>query len=342
MRAPTLTRTGRAGLAALVALAALVGQSAPAFGDPAEPTDYESNVAGVVPDVVGVVVEVAGGDAFLVITVSPGHEVMVPGYFGEPYLSIDNTGTVSVNGKSPSKYVNEDRLGQSPVPESADAEAAPEWEVVGSNGTYAWHDHRTHWMNTDRPPGVIGGSTQEVFEWEIPIVVDGTPVLVSGSLDWHPSVTALPYLLAGMAALIPLVWWRRLRVKLLGWLVVAGALAATVLSTFDWLATPAPVRSFPTMSLAPLLALILGAAAWRIARRRPVGAAMAAVAACVALVVFVLGSIAVFSSPVLPSAVPDSVERLLTAAVGWLALGCAALAISRLVALAGPLPSAEG
>lgn len=342
MRAPTLTAIGRAGLAAVFAFVALVGPPAPAFADPAAPTDYESRVIGMTPTMNGVVVEVAGGDAFLVLTVSPGREVLVPGYFGEPYVSIDGTGTVSVNRKSPSKFVNEDRLGQSPVPESADAEAAPEWEVVGEDGTYAWHDHRTHWMNPDRPPGVIGGSTQEVFEWEIPIVVDGTSVVVSGSLDWHPSVTALPYLLAGTAALIPLIWWRRLRARLLGSLVVAGGLAAIVLSTFDWLATPAPVRSFPSMILAPVLAVILGLAARGIARRRPVGAAMATVAGCVALVVFVLGSIAVFSAPVLPSALPDALERVLTAAVGWLALGCAALAITELVTLAGPQPATEG
>lgn len=67
------------------------------------------------PAVDGVTVEVYGDDAFLVLRVEPGHEVLVRGYEDDP-------------------------------------EAPPAWEQAASGGTYAWHDHGSlEWLPSRSP-----------------------------------------------------------------------------------------------------------------------------------------------------------------------------------------------
>ena len=61
--------------------------------------------------------------------------------------------------------------------------------------------------------------------------------------------------------------------------------------------------------------------------------------ASVALIVFAFGSIDVFTRPILPAALPDGLERIGTAAIGWLAVACGVLG---LVEIMGPAASATG
>src|SRR5690606_37797477 len=82
--------------ACVAAALAVVATAAPAAADAAGPGNYESEVEALVPDVPGVSAEIRGGDAFLEIDVEPGHEVVVLGYEGEPYLRIDPAGEVFV------------------------------------------------------------------------------------------------------------------------------------------------------------------------------------------------------------------------------------------------------
>jgi hypothetical protein len=306
----------------------------PALADPAVPTEYESQVTGIDPATDAIQLNVVGGDSFLAITVQAGHSVMVAGYFGEPYLQIDAGGVVSVNERSPSKYVNDDRFGDGVVPESASADAAPQWQVVATSGSYAWHDHRTHWMATDRPPGISGDTIQQVFEWELPIEIDGVGHLVLGTLDWHPAPNgALPFL-GGALVLLALVGWRRGRIRLLAIVVSVAAGGALLLSISQWLATPAVARGLPLAAVPPVIALVLGVMAASRAATRPVTAVQSLVVAAVALVVFVFASLDVFTKPLLPAALPDIAERLIAAGVAWAALGSGVLAVAHMVRIA--------
>jgi hypothetical protein len=175
-----------------LALAAvwLLLAASPALADPAGPTNYRSVVTAVEDAssaAVDLDVEVLGGDAFLLVRVPAGRDLEVPGYDDEPYVRIRDDGRVEINHRSPTHWFNEDRYGAD-VPEVADAEATPVWRVVADEGAYAWHEHRIHWMSPGPPPQVdaSAGQPQEVFDWEIPVLLDGEPVMIRGELTWLP------------------------------------------------------------------------------------------------------------------------------------------------------------
>ena len=147
-----------------------------AHADPPGPTDYRTEIVGVEPAVGSIAVSVEGGDSFVRLAVDPGHEVMVLGYDGEPYLRIGRDGVVEHNLRSYATYYNEDRYGATEIPDFVDNQAVPEWERIGRGGTWAWHDHRAHWMGTEPPFGLDPGEALPVQS--IPVSVDGVPVSI--------------------------------------------------------------------------------------------------------------------------------------------------------------------
>ena len=148
-----------------------------ALADPPGPTDYMSEVTEIDPGVTGISIEIIGGDSFVLLAADNEVTVDVVGYQGEPYLRFLANGTVEENQVAPSKYLNEDRYADSEMPDEASAEADPEWQIVSSDGSFAWHDHRTHWMNEVPPPGSAPGDT--VAEGVVPLVVGGVEVDVT-------------------------------------------------------------------------------------------------------------------------------------------------------------------
>jgi hypothetical protein len=128
----------------LAVMAAFLALAAPAGADPAGPTDFQNEILRVEPMPDGVQFSIVGGDAFLRAEVEPGVELTVMGYFGEPYLRVLADGTVEENALSPSVVLNEDRYGTSVDFDREDALLPPEWRVVGSEGSWTWHDHRIH------------------------------------------------------------------------------------------------------------------------------------------------------------------------------------------------------
>ncbi len=44
--------------------------------------------------------------------------------------------------------------GDAELPAHADPPAEPEWETIATEGSFQWHDHRTHWMGTQPPAEV--------------------------------------------------------------------------------------------------------------------------------------------------------------------------------------------
>ena len=152
--------------------------------------NYSSKLISVTPAVKGLTVRVVDGDDAVELRNATGLNVLVPGYENEPYLRFLVNGRVEMNANSPAKYLNEERYGGVNVPRTANAKATPKWELVSQGGTYTWHEHRVHWMSTNRPPKVeaSGGNTlQKVFDWVVPMSVGGDRVKASGTLWWVPT-----------------------------------------------------------------------------------------------------------------------------------------------------------
>ncbi|HEX5909757.1 MAG TPA: hypothetical protein VFY44_04640, partial [Thermoleophilaceae bacterium] len=129
--------------------------------------------------------------------------------------------TVEVNHNSPAYYLNEDRYADVKVPRSATRDARPDWRVLDHAGRVDWHDHRIHWMAKTRP-GVVEDpdARTKVFDWSVPIRVDGRPGKVTGDLHWVPrpggslpaaAVGGLAALVVAGGALVVVVRRRRRR-----------------------------------------------------------------------------------------------------------------------------------
>jgi hypothetical protein len=205
--------------ALLAGAAALVALPAPALAHEGNP-DYRSVVTGFNPDVSGVEVEVLNFDDSLRLQNQSGETVTVEGYEAEPYFRIQPDGTVEVNERSPSLYLNRDRFAQVDVPDRADPEAPPQWHVESESGQFAWHDHRSHYMGEGTPPQVTDESVRtKVFDYEIPMQVGDRTVNLLGTLYWvgeDDSLPLLPFVGLGIfmlaSAVVVIVIRRRRRV----------------------------------------------------------------------------------------------------------------------------------
>jgi len=167
--------------------------------------NFRSEIDSVRPAVPGVSFEVIGYDADMEMIVRQGHEVTIYGYEGEPYARVLRDGTVQKNQRSPATYLNTDRFGETTVPKSADAQAPPLWKTVADSGTLRWHDHRMHYMATDTPPQVKDESRRtKVFDYEIPLRIDGQEGGLKGTLFWvGPTDTSkTPFILAAIAIVL--------------------------------------------------------------------------------------------------------------------------------------------
>jgi hypothetical protein len=121
-------------------------------------------------------------------TAPAGHVVIVDGYSNEPYLRFAG-GRVYENANAPTTFVNGDK----PVPSSLPS--APEWHQIASGQSYAWHDHRTHWMNAQPPDAVQKAPHLEhhILDWTIGGTVDRRRFQIVGTLDWGPTKSGPGY-----------------------------------------------------------------------------------------------------------------------------------------------------
>jgi hypothetical protein len=167
--------------------------------------DYRSEIRGFAPNVSGIEVEITNFDDSVQLRNESGRTVIVEGYDDEPYVRIHPDGTVEVNERSPSLYLNQDRFAEVEVPQSADPEAPPEWRVESESGQFAWHDHRSHYMGEGTPPQVTDkGVRTKVFDYEIPLRVGDENVNLFGTLYWvgeDDSVPVLPFIGLGIFVL---------------------------------------------------------------------------------------------------------------------------------------------
>lgn len=308
-----------------IALGLVVVTAAPAAADPAGPSDFRSEVTGLSPAADGVEAEIRGGDSFLELTVAEGHTVIVEGYSGEPYLRFQPDGTVERNRLSVATYLNDDRRGAGiTIPadaKEADADTPPEWEAIADGGSYAWHDHRVHWME-DASPSVgrgerVGGAYDP---WRVPLVVDGAQTEVQGTLVYADTVSPLPY--AGLALIIAgaLGWFGRgTGLRIPAAILALVALAAVVVGWADYSSTPAGGGN-PLLWALAAAALVAAVGAVALARRS--AGVVLALASVASLSGWSLFRIQALLKPVLPTDLPFAVDRATIA----LALGASAAA----------------
>ena len=197
--------TWRAGAVLLLAgvLVALAAATAAAHGGNEK---FRSQFESIRPQVPGVTIEVLNYDDRLLMINRTGKTVAITGYEREPYARLRQDGTVEVNRRSPTHYLNEERYGGTPVPTSADPKAPPQWETVSRTGRFEWHDHRIHWMSKDTVPPQVKNEDKrtKVFDWRVPIRVGSQPAALTGELHWQP-VTASGVPTAAIVVLAMLV-----------------------------------------------------------------------------------------------------------------------------------------
>jgi len=156
-------------------------------------SDFEARIVGLRPRASGVRARVLGGDLKLELAVSGGHEVVVLGLEGEPFLRFGPAG-VAANATSPTAW-STGVVGTSSAVTSA---SGPVWRRVSGGHTFAWHENRL------RPqPSVTGGGAtpRRVAPWSVALVVDGRRTRLEG-WEWYASGPAARPWLA--ALLIPL------------------------------------------------------------------------------------------------------------------------------------------
>lgn len=310
----------------------LMVSATPAAADAAGPGDYQSEVTGIEPHVGGVTAQILGGDSFLEVTVAPGHAVLVEGYQGEPYLRFRRDGTVERNRLSSATYLNDDRKARVTIP--ADVQAAmadegtdPEWEVVAGGGTYAWHDHRVHWMAGVPPPVERGERVTGAYDpWRVPIEVDGTAAEVRGTLTYASATSPLPWVGLAAAAAGALVWLGRgrgLRLPAVALAVVSTL--AVVVGRADWAATPAGGGN-PLLWILAAVAVVTAAGAAALPARNAGG--VLALAAVASLSGWALLRFTVLLEPVLPTELPFALDRATVALALAVSAGAAYLAVT--------------
>lgn len=298
---------------------AVVSAPTIAHADAAGPTDYRTEVLSITPDVPGISAQAIGGDAFFELTVdaSVDVEVIVVGYRGEPYLRFSPDGTVAENRRSPTVYVNNDRLGTATPPAEADPEADPEWRTLAHGGRWAWHDHRTHWMSSTHPMGHQPGD--RILEAVVPLLVGGEEVDIAVASTWEPAPSRTPATLAALAglALGAVAVWRRGRA---GGLVLALA-AASALTIGLWQTWSVPAETGPPVTAWALPATALLVALAGIVRRwSSYTAAAAELVAAVQLVIWGVLRRTGLERAILPTDAPFWLDRVVTVGAAVLAL----------------------
>jgi hypothetical protein len=213
---------GRATVVIVLALGLLVGL--PAGADAHTRTQETTNLVSRVtadPGLPGVSWKVYTGGLLVEVVNTSDEVLVVEGYDGEPYLRVGPDG-VERNRRSPTTYLNDDRLGRRvsarsgvAMPRDVDPAAEPEWIRLDTEPRARWHDHRVHWMSPEPPRfvdagpvarammrvnlvGVIGraGDDAGVFQdWTIPVTYGAAHAALQGEMAWHDPPSAVPYVL---------------------------------------------------------------------------------------------------------------------------------------------------
>lgn len=332
-----MTARVRSLVALVLATGALMaGLAGPAAADPAGPTNYRTVITGMDPVVEGVAVKILGGDTYLFLD-GGGHEVLLPGYDPqEQYLRWLPDGTVEVNTNSRTYHQNQSRyLGV--VPSSGvGAEVLPEWEVVSTDGRFAWHDHRVHFMTENSLPPAIDPSLDEpqlAYVWPDPVVlfIDGDRVEVQGELQWFPDHSpALPIIAALMTIVAVLGLGRVQTTTAVRIATGGGVVLAGIVGIQENIGLEPGVQGVILSLILPVVAGIVALAAFAARDRGDAALALAALAG-VPLIVWSVTHAAVLTAPVLPTG-PDWFLRVVTGMAAGAGVGALLVSGQRLFA----------
>lgn len=188
-RAVVLAVALAAALPAVLVPALAAAAPAAAHGAPAgDAVHYRSRVTAVTPAVPGVSVELARDGSWIRVTNTTDVDLVVLGYDGEPYLRLGPQGaqenlasvTSRVNGVFGTGLVTQDM----PTTQAA---AAPRWESRGLEPVATWHDARTQYAGTARPPAVAEAPERahHLTDWTVRGRYGDTPLTIAGTLDWN-------------------------------------------------------------------------------------------------------------------------------------------------------------
>jgi hypothetical protein len=150
----------------------------------------------------GLVVRVVQQGTRLEITNKTRRTIVVLGYANEPYLRFLADGEVDVNVHSPASPLDLPRYGVvKPQPET-NPDAKPRWQPIADDHRYDWHDHRIHLRGTVDPAAVAKapGSQHHLFNWAVPLLIDGKRFVVHGSLDYIPGRQARLFWVLALSA----------------------------------------------------------------------------------------------------------------------------------------------
>jgi hypothetical protein len=316
---------------AFLALIALMAVAGPASADPAKPTDFKSTVTQVTPPTDVVTMKVVGGDGFLSIKVKPGHEVIVNGYSGGPWLRIRKDGVVEENQLSPATYLDQNRYGRTAPPANVTADtetkSEPQWKQVATGGEFAWHDHRIHWMSPDDPPNATRGAVMPEYDpWKVSLLVDGQPHEVQGTLTWEKKESPIPWIaLALIAGAITLVVGHGKSTFVAAIAVGIASIAALQTGITAYRSIPSAAGPNPLEIILPAFALV-AAIVGLVFHRKPLGV-ISILASLAALTGWAIMRIAALFHPVLPTDLPFWFDRSATAIAVGCSVGAAILAV---------------
>lgn len=315
----------------LAALAVtLVVGAAPAAADPAEPTNFRSTITSVEPQPEGLTLSIVGGDSFLRVEVAEGHTLVVEDYDGNPYLQVLEDGTVQENRQSEATYLNEDRYQRidQAVLEGLDPEGEPDWQTIDDDGEHAWHDHRIHWMSPDSPPDAEAGDV--VLSQEIPMRFDGEPVAATVEVTLLAGENVLPWIAVGLLAVGGLLgagWRRRSLVFAAGGAVAASTLAV-VAGNGQLAAAPAGTGTSSLVLIVPAIGLVASfVGAVLVWRKAVAGAGIALLASAASLAGWAILRLSVLWKAVLPTELPENLDRAATAGAVGAAVAVAVLTV---------------
>jgi hypothetical protein len=197
-------------------------------------SNYQTTIRSIAPTPAPFTMRVIEAGSRLQVTWKSGDPLVILGYEEDPYLRIGPDG-VEENLESSATYINRSRSGAADIPDDIDATRSPKWRRISGEPVARWHDHRAHWMGSQRPDVVRAdpGRIHRIQEWSTVIVQGSTRYTVSGDLDWVPGPSGRGKLLAaaacGMAIVGAALWaGRHVRRRALVTGAVGVALAGLV------------------------------------------------------------------------------------------------------------------
>ena len=289
-------------------------------------TNYRSEITD--PGADGLTWNTRGGDGLVELTNNTARDVVVFGYQAEPYLRFVPGEGVYRNSLSPATYLNEDRFGDVDMPPGTSASGEADWVKVSVDNSYAWHDHRTHWMSRTDPQMVADDPSSEhlIIDFEIPLQIgNDSPITAGGNLRWLPDVAWWPPIVTLAATASALVvatalvarptedrWAPLARVATI---IVLLVVAANIVRVVDDLAKSA-TSSERTLSI--ITALVTLAAVIALCTRAwngyPSGFGALAVAALMMMLLYGGEAAGELSAPQLDTSLPDWIRRWTIAA----------------------------